>query len=146
MNNEYRHSGNPSGFLQQSHSFDRHYGGKGAEPATGADVLAQPLFGNQAVVDATGRSFYSNILATAGITTIGDIRGGSSWTDTAWLPCCRRTAATRVLGRIRTAIPDGWLILSGSELSPLTLSVAICPGPRVSLVPKSLYSGLMAAI
>ena len=29
---------------------------------------------------------------------------------------------------------------------PLTLSVAICPGPRVSLVPKSLYSGLMAAM
>ena len=124
----------------------RHYGGKGAEPATGADVLAQPLFGNPAVVDATGRPFYSNILATAGITTIGDIRDGSGWADAARLPCCRRTAATRVLGRIRTAIPDGWLLLSGSELSPLTLSVAICPGPRVSLVPKSLYSGLMAAM
>ena len=80
------------------------------------------------MVDATGRPFYSNILATAGITTIGDIRDGSGWADAARLPCCRRTAATRVLGRIRTAIPDGWLLLSGSELSPLTLSVAICPG------------------
>ena len=104
----------------------RHYGGKGAEPATGADVLAQPLFENPAVVDATGRPFYSNILATAGITTIVDIRDGSGWADTARLPCCRRTAATRVLGRIRTAIPDSWLLLSGSEL-PLSL----CLSPSV---------------